>query len=102
MKAWLRGKRGGLLAYGLIATLVAGGLGWATAAALRLEREQLAARAEGDRAGLLRVALWRLDSRVSPLLARDDHRPFNHYSAVFAPPVALQNNTDNTICSFGS
>ena len=43
MRPWLGGKAGGLLAFLAIAALVAGGLGWATAAALRLEQEQLAA-----------------------------------------------------------
>src|SRR5262249_10822828 len=53
--------------------------------------EQLAQRAESERANLLRLALWRLDSRISPLLAREDSRPFNHYSAVYPLPLALDN-----------
>jgi signal transduction histidine kinase len=92
MRNWLRGKPGGLAAFVLIATLVAGGLGWATAAALGLEREQLAQRAEAELAARLRLALWRLDSRVAPLLAREDGRPFNHYSAIYAVPLALDNS----------
>jgi signal transduction histidine kinase len=56
-----------------------------------LEGEQLAQRDEAERAGPLRVALWRLDSRISPLLAREDSRPFNHYSAVYPAPLALNN-----------
>lgn len=90
MRGWLRGKVGGLAAFVVIAALVAGGLGWATAAALRLEREQLQQRAEAEQAHRLLLALWRLDGLVSPELAREDSRPFNHYSAVFAPPVALK------------
>jgi signal transduction histidine kinase len=89
MKHWLRGKVGGLAAFAIIAALVAGGLGWATAAALRLEREQLAQRAEAEHAAQLRVALWRLDSRLAALLARENSRPFNHYSAIYVPPRAL-------------
>jgi signal transduction histidine kinase len=90
MRGWLRGKPGGLAAFAVIAALVAGGLGWVTAAALRLEREQLQQRAEAEQADRLRLALWRLDGLISPHLAREDSRPFNHYSAVFAPPVALK------------
>src|SRR5260370_39994975 len=89
MKHWLGGKVGGLAAFVMIAALVAGGLGWATAAALRLEREQLAQRAEAEHAAQLRVALWRLDSRLAAVLARENSRPFNHYSAIYAPPVVL-------------
>ncbi len=122
MKDWLRGKRRGLVTFALIAGLVAGGLGWATRAALRLEAErhearhaadraerlrarqreqervrqallrergQQQAQAQADFAAKLRLALWRLDSRIAPVLAREDSRPYNHFSAVFAPPVVL-------------
>jgi signal transduction histidine kinase len=85
MKDWLRSKIGGLAAFLLVVVLVTGGLGWVTMQALRLE-------AEAQRAGHLRVALWRLDSRVSPLLAREDSRPFDHYSAIYATPLAFQND----------
>ncbi len=85
MKRCLRGKLGGALAFALIAALVVGGLGWATAAALRLEREQFAQRAEAERAAQMRVALWRLDGRLATLLAPESSRPFNHYSAIYAP-----------------
>ncbi len=85
MKDCLRGKCGGLLAFLLVVVLVTGGLGWVTAEALRLE-------AENERAGRIRLALWRLDSRVSPLLAREDSRPFDHYSAIYASPLSFRND----------
>lgn len=91
MKEWFGGKWGGAAAFVVIFGLVAGGLGWATAAALRLEGEQLAARAETEQADRMRLALWRLDSYVAPLVAVEDGRPFNHYSAVFAAPLAFDN-----------
>src|SRR5437764_3162032 len=75
--SWLRARW--LIAYALIAALVVGGLGWATAAALRLELS--------DR---MRLALWRLDSRVSPALAREDSRPYQHYDPLHVPVPALQ------------
>ncbi len=90
MKLWLRGKRGALIAFVLISTLVAGGLGWVTAAALRLEQQQLEARAEAEHYNKLRLALWRLDTLIAPALAKEDSRPYNHYSAIFAPPLVLQ------------
>src|SRR4051812_17178868 len=91
MKPWPGGKPGGLLAFAAIASLVAGGLGWATAAALRLEHEQWAERGEAAREIRLRLALWKLDSRVAAELAREQSRPFNHYSTVYPPPLALRN-----------
>jgi signal transduction histidine kinase len=92
MRRILRGKVGGLAVFLLVAGLVAGGLGWATAAALRLEREQLEARAEAEQTQKLHVALWRLDGRVAPALTLEDNRPYNHYSAVFVPSLALRSD----------
>jgi signal transduction histidine kinase len=89
MRRLLRGKAAGAIGWLIIATLVLGGLGWATAAALQLEHDQRLQSAEAEQAALLRLALWRLDSRVAPLLAREDSRPYSHYSAVFAVPLAF-------------
>src|SRR5690348_16163482 len=90
MRYWFRGKLGGLMAFVAIAALVVGGLGWVTSAALRLEAEQREARSQADVDDKLRLALWRLDSRISPVLAREDARPYHHFSAVYAPPLALR------------
>jgi signal transduction histidine kinase len=89
MRRWLRGLRGGAAAFVAIAALVAGGLGWVTAAALRLEREQLEARAAAERQAQLQLALSLLDSAVRPALAREDGRPYHHYSALSALSQAL-------------
>jgi hypothetical protein len=119
---WFRGKKGGLAAYLVICGLVAGGLGWVTAAALRVEADQREAarrlevekrqavrrwEAEQQQARLqaeyndhLRLALLRLDSRVAPVLAKEDSRPYHYYSAVFAPPLAL--HTDGRVCPPGT
>ncbi len=79
MTAALRARSWGLLAYLLIAALVIGGLGWVTAATLRLELSDQ-----------MRLALWRLDSRVSPALAREDSRPFQHYDPLYVPLPAVE------------
>jgi signal transduction histidine kinase len=92
MKAWFRGQGGGFLGFLSVLALVAGGLGWVTSAALNLEAEQFAVRAESERYNKLRVALWRMDSLVAPALAKEDSRPYNHYSAVFAPAQALRSD----------
>jgi His Kinase A (phospho-acceptor) domain len=89
MRDWLRGPRAGLAVFLAVTVLVAGGLGWATSAALDLEREQREARAETDLGQKLRRALWRLDGQISPILARESARPYNHYSAIYRPPQAL-------------
>lgn len=89
MKRWLRGWRGGALAYLIIAGLVIGGLGWATHAALRLEQEQWQSRRKNQREDKIRLALWQLDGRVSALMAREESRPYHHYSIFYAPSLAL-------------
>jgi signal transduction histidine kinase len=89
MTPWLRARSWGVLAYLLIVGLVVGGLGWVTAAALRLELSDQ-----------MRLALWRLDSRVSPTLAREDSRPFQHFYPLYVPLPALQHNL--MVCAPGS
>jgi signal transduction histidine kinase len=79
MSYWLRGKRGGLVSFLAIAALVLGGLGWMTAAVLRLEGEQRAARAGADLVEKLRLALWQLDYSILPYLTREDARPYHHF-----------------------
>ncbi len=81
MSAWWRARALWLLAYGLIVALVVGGLGWVTRAALGVEKS--------DRT---RLALWRLENRVGPALAREDSRPYQHYDPLYVPVPALQRN----------
>jgi signal transduction histidine kinase len=81
-------KRGSVAGFALVLALVGGGLAGVSRAALRVEEEQLTQKARSDRSDILRLALWRLDSRISNILAREDSRPFNHFSAVYAPPAA--------------
>ncbi|MFO0878093.1 MAG: histidine kinase dimerization/phospho-acceptor domain-containing protein [Gemmataceae bacterium] len=89
MRGLFQGTYGGLAAFGLITLLVVGGLGWVTRAALQLETEQREQQRQVEFDERLRLALWRLDSRIGAVLAREESRPFTHYSAVFAPPIAL-------------
>lgn len=89
MRDWFRGQTGGLCIFLVIAALVVGGLGWVSAAVLRLESEQQVARADHEWANRLRLALWRLDSRVAPMLAYESKRAYYEYSAVYAPSSLL-------------
>jgi hypothetical protein len=90
----LQGKKGGMLAFLVIAGLVTGGLAWVTSAALGLEQEQAVN-------SKLRIALYRMDSLVSPVIAREDSRPYSHYSAIYAPSSALDSKT-GAACSPGT
>lgn len=89
MSSWLRGKTGFGLAFLAITVLVAGGLAWASFVVLDLEQQQRVAQAQAERNTRLRLALWRLDARIFPVLAREANRPFTHYRALASVPSAL-------------
>jgi signal transduction histidine kinase len=55
----------------------------------RRERDQRQAETLAEFHAKLRLALWRLDSRIAPVLAREDTRPYSHYSALFAPSIVI-------------
>jgi len=76
-------SRNTLLAVGACALGVAGALGWATWHALRLERSELEAQARAEFQSSIRVALWRMDAALTPILARETARPYFHYSAFY-------------------
>jgi signal transduction histidine kinase len=48
----------------------------------------------------MRLALWRLDSRVSPAIAREDSRPVEQYQTLYVPLPAVQRNL--LVCPSGS
>jgi signal transduction histidine kinase len=89
MPSWLRGKRGGFVAFLVISALVTGGLGWVTSATLRLEREQLEAQVRAEQDVKLWLTMWKLEGRVARALAIEDNRPYNHYSPVYATAKAF-------------
>ncbi|VTR99617.1 sensor histidine kinase [Tuwongella immobilis] len=82
--------RGGLVLAG-VALLVFGGLSYATVAALRLESAQLESLHQAAQAEQLRLALWRLDSRMTPALAREESRPFANFLTISSPTSAFTN-----------
>ncbi|HVK08894.1 MAG TPA: HAMP domain-containing sensor histidine kinase [Gemmataceae bacterium] len=103
--AFFGGKVRGLLGFLAIAALLLGGLGWATRAALRLEVEHRLAAENADRAknldharhleyDQLRLALWRLDARLTPALSREDSRPYPQYAALHTPFNAVNPKWD--------
>ena len=78
------------LTFCCVALLGLGALGVLTHVSLSLEREQLLQQAHAEQAESLRLALWRLDGRMTTVLAREETRPYNHYSAVYTPATALR------------
>ena len=61
------------------------GVGAISVAALRLERSEAEARGLAAIEEDVRLALWRMDSAVAPLIARESGRPWFVYAPLYAP-----------------
>lgn len=75
-----------VFAAGVLGVFVA--LGWMTFHALRLERAELEARRDAKHQESVRLALWRMDAAVTPIIAREAARPYFHYQPFYVPTRA--------------
>jgi signal transduction histidine kinase len=75
--------------YGVGAAVVLAGLGWTTQRVLRLEREEAVARADAERQETMRLALWRLDSWLTPRFARESARGWFEYEPYHPQTMAV-------------
>jgi signal transduction histidine kinase len=71
------------LAFGAAFLVVLGVVAWITATALRLDRAEADARRLAAAEESVRLALWRMDSAVAPILARESARPYFAYQAFY-------------------
>ena len=78
MKSWRT-----WLALGACLAVMLSAMGYATLAVLRLERAQQAAQRQAEYEEAARLALWRLDAAVLPLLAEENSRPYFMYSGFY-------------------
>jgi signal transduction histidine kinase len=85
----------GWWAFAASAALVLAALGGITHVSLRLESREMAARAEARRQEVLRLALWRMDSALSPVVAREAARPWFHYSPFYKEDLAFNRALSN-------
>jgi signal transduction histidine kinase len=69
--------------YGACAAVVLAALLWVTVMVLGLERAEIRARTDAAQQESLRLALWRMDSWVASLLAREAARPYFDYEAFY-------------------
>jgi len=70
--------------------LVIAALGWITWQALRLEERERVARREAAFAESLRLALWRMDSALTPIIAREAARPYFEYQSFYPADRAMR------------
>jgi signal transduction histidine kinase len=69
--------------FAVCALAVVEGLGWVTWQSLRLERREQEARAQARLQELVRLALWRMESEITPILAQEASRPYFQYQAFY-------------------
>ncbi len=62
--------------------LIVAVLGWASARVYILEERNATARAENQRQEVIRLALWRMDSRLAPMIALEAARPVQDYKVL--------------------
>ncbi|MBK7404244.1 MAG: HAMP domain-containing histidine kinase [Phycisphaerales bacterium] len=71
------------MTFAVCALLVVDGLGWVTWQVLSLERRERDAQASAKRQEAVRLALWRMDGLLSPLIAGEAARPYFQYRAFY-------------------
>jgi len=71
-------------AFACCSLLVAAAMGWLTVHALRVDRERSAARAEAELEQRVSLALWRMDTKLAPLIAEEVARPHQYYDSFIA------------------
>ncbi|HEY3243248.1 MAG TPA: HAMP domain-containing sensor histidine kinase [Phycisphaerae bacterium] len=73
------------LAFGLCLAIVLGAIGWISLMALRLDASEARARRQAALEENVRLALWRMESDLAPLVARESAWPYFAYSAFYPP-----------------
>ena len=79
----MRSRRSWWMIFGLCAAIVLAALAWITVTVAHLERAEAAARADARHQEVLRLALWRMDSWLAQLLAREAARPYFDYQSFY-------------------
>ncbi len=79
----MRSRRSWWMIFGLCAAIVLAALAWITVTVAHLERAEAAARADARHQEVLRLALWRMDSWLAQLLAREAARAYFDYQSFY-------------------
>jgi hypothetical protein len=82
------------LIFGLCAVVLLGVIAWVSRMALRLDRAQAEAATQAELEENVRLALWRMDSMLAPLIAQESVRPYFVYSPFRAADRAYDNDVE--------
>jgi signal transduction histidine kinase len=79
--------------FAVCAVVLLGAITWVTSTAVRLENAQSDAQRQAEFEEKARLALWRMDSLLTPLIVEESARPAAHYQALtpFEEPSPLLN-----------
>ncbi len=87
--------------FGLCAAALVAVMGWLTARVRELERERQRAREEATLEESVRLALWRMESRLAPLLAQENARSPHAYALAAEPAPFVRAHLEWTPASEG-
>ncbi len=76
------------LVFGLALAVVLAAMGWISAEVLRLDRAQAEARRRALQEENVRLALWRMESALGPLVAQESGWPYFAYAPFYPPERA--------------
>jgi signal transduction histidine kinase len=79
------------LIFGVFVLILVSAMGWISATMLRMEREQIQAENRAVLEENVRLALWRMDSFLSPIIAQEQVRPYYAYQAYYPVQRAYDN-----------
>ena len=74
--------------FGLCCAVVLAAMGWTSLTVLKLARAKEEANRRGEIEGRVRLALWRMDSALAPVIAQESARPYFAYTAFHPTELA--------------
>lgn len=77
--------------YAACAIAVMGGLGWSSLQALEFERREAQAKADAAVQESVRLSLWRMESALAPIIAREAARPYFEYRSFYPTERSFTN-----------
>jgi signal transduction histidine kinase len=80
------------LIFGVCLTVLLAAMGWVSLTVLRLDKSQQLAQAQADFEEKVRLALWRMDSSLAPLIVQESSRPYYEYNASYPAEEIYNNN----------
>ncbi|MBO6514690.1 MAG: hypothetical protein JJ974_12065, partial [Phycisphaerales bacterium] len=89
-------KRTLWIAFWIGVVLVVTALSWVSVTVYALEERNATARAVNQRQEVIRLSLWRMDSRLAPMIALEAARPIEDYEMVLGDPQGAKNTFDDS------